>query len=236
MKPQNIEAIYGLSPLQEGILFHALYDSDSAEYFEQFSFPLEGDLDVEAFEAAWQKVVARHPVLRTAFVWEGLEKPRQVVHRQVTLPFERLDWSDLDEDERGRRLKALLDEDRRQGFVLARAPLMRVILVRLGESRHQMVWSHHHLLLDGWSVSLVVGEVFASYRAARLNLSLGLPPVRAYRDYIRFLDSRRRETSASARDVESFWRRLFEDWQPMDTGLARPATSSSELSEEASHG
>ncbi|HEX9669309.1 MAG TPA: amino acid adenylation domain-containing protein [Thermoanaerobaculia bacterium] len=230
MSRRNVEAIYGLSPLQQGILFHTLYDAAAAEYFEQLAFPLEGRLDPQALERAWRTVVDRHPVLRTVFVWEGLDQPQQVVYRQVELPIEHHDWSDLAAAAQEQRLAALLAEDRRRGFDL-RAPLLRVILIRLGGARHQLVWSHHHLLLDGWSVSLVLGEVFALYRAFAAGMEEPpLPKRRPFRDYVQWLG---RQDRAAA---EAFWRADFAGFVPPPPLVngRRPATA--DLPAEASYG
>ncbi|HZF07300.1 MAG TPA: amino acid adenylation domain-containing protein [Thermoanaerobaculia bacterium] len=200
MIQENVEAIYSLSPLQQGILFHTLYAPDSGEYFEQFSCSLRGQLEADGMERAWQRVLDRHPILRTAFFWEGLDKPRQVVHKRLSLPFERLDWQGLPEEEQRARLQSLLAADRREGFLLSRAPLMRLKLICLEEELHQLVWSHHHVLLDGWSVSLVMGEVFAFYEAFSRNCDLDRPTGRPFRDYIAWIQ--RRDRAAA----QFFWR------------------------------
>src|SRR4051812_35581142 len=90
----NVEDIYELSPLQQGLLFHALHDPESGIYFMQSGQRMEG-LDVGVFLRAWQRLVDRHSVLRTSFHWEGLDRPIQVVHRKVELPVEQLDWRGL---------------------------------------------------------------------------------------------------------------------------------------------
>src|SRR5262245_21153600 len=125
----TIEDIYELSPLQQGMLFHTLYAPESHMYFEQFSFTLHAAIDVAAFEHAWQQVVDRHPILRTSFVWEGLEKPVQVVHRRVKLPVDRHDWSMLSSAVQTERLQAYLQADRERGFELSTAPLLRLAVI-----------------------------------------------------------------------------------------------------------
>src|ERR1051325_1856905 len=87
---ENLEDLYELSPMQEGMLFHTLYAPGTGAYFEQSIFTVEGDFNASAFERAWQELINRHSILRTSFLWEGLEKPLQVVHRQVRLPIDRL--------------------------------------------------------------------------------------------------------------------------------------------------
>src|ERR1044071_5963302 len=123
MDTANIEAIYGLSPLQQGILFHSLYDPESGVYVQQLSCTLSGDLDIAALERAWQRVIDRHPPLRTSFVWEQLDKPLQVVQRQVRMPITVLDWRSLDEEQQMVRMRALLQADKQRTFELTQAPL-----------------------------------------------------------------------------------------------------------------
>src|ERR1044071_3466617 len=108
-KSSNVEDIYPLSPLQEGMLFHALFDPESEAYFEQLNCALDAKLDVEALRRAWQQVVDRHPVMRTAFFWERREKPLQVVRRQVKMPWEQLDWRKLSQVEQAKRLNDYLE-------------------------------------------------------------------------------------------------------------------------------
>src|SRR5215510_14695979 len=112
----NIEDIYPLSPLQEGLLFHTLYAPGSGVYFEQLRFSFRGELELEVLEQAWQQVVDRHSILRTAFVWEGQEKPLQVVRRRVKLPWKRLDWRGMSAQQQEAGLGNYLDEDRKTGF------------------------------------------------------------------------------------------------------------------------
>ena len=200
MSEKKIEAAYTLSPAQQGMLFHALYAPQSRAYFSQVSCVFRDDLDAEAFERAWQLCAARHAVLRTAFVWEGVEQPMQVVGSRVRVPLTHLDWRGADEAEQRARLCALLEEDRARGFQLSRAPVMRLHAIRTGERLHQLVWSFHHILLDGWSQALVLKEVFALYEAERRGAEVRLAESRPYRDYIRWLG---RQDMAEA---EAFWR------------------------------
>ncbi|RMF35672.1 MAG: non-ribosomal peptide synthetase, partial [Chloroflexi bacterium] len=203
MDPRNIEDIYPLSPMQQGMLFHSLYAPETGVYFEQSSWTLRGPLDVPAFERAWQQVMDRHPVLRTAFLWEGLEEPLQVVYRRVDLPLEKLDWRGLPEAEQAERLAAFLQADRERGFNLAEPPLIRLTLIRTAEEAYQFVWSHHHSLMDGWSQPILVREVFTLYEALRRGQIISLPPARPYRDYIAWLQAQDRAKA------EAFWREML---------------------------
>ena len=149
MKKDNIESVYELSPVQQGMLFHSLYAPSSGVYVVQECIRLRGKLEVASFERAWQQVVDRHPTLRTSFHWRELEKPVQVVFRQLPVTVERGSWRGLEEAEQERRLDRYLEDDRERGFDLETAPLMRLALFELGGDRYQLVWSLHHIYADG---------------------------------------------------------------------------------------
>jgi amino acid adenylation domain-containing protein len=201
---KNIEDIYPLSPLQQGILFHSLYASESGVYCVQWSCALHGNhMHVSAFRRAWRRVVDRHPVLRTAFNWKSYDEPFQVVYRQVELPWRQYDWQSLSAFDQEQQLKAFFIEDRKQGFALSNAPLMRLTLIRLAENAYQFVWTLHHLLLDGWSLSLLLKEVFQLYDAFCNGRELRLEACRPYGDYIAWLQQQ------DLSKGESFWRQTL---------------------------
>src|SRR5262249_49770618 len=146
MNDNDIEAIYELSPMQQGMLFDSLYDIGSGGGVVQLRCKLQGELDASAFESAWQQVIDRHPVLRTAFFWEEFAKPLQVVYGGVKVSVRQLDWRDIDHTQ---SLDEFLQDDLRAGFDLSEPPLVRLHLIRLDEKNYQFVWSYHHGLLDG---------------------------------------------------------------------------------------
>ncbi len=195
-----MEAVYELSPLQQGLLFHSRYGGETGLYLNQLTCRLDGPLDRVALAEAWKRTLARHPALRTSFHWRELDKPLQVVERQVELPIDEADWRGLSQDERAARLETFLAEDRQRAFDLERAPLLRLTLLNLGGEARQLIWTFHHLLLDGWSLPIVLREVFAHYRALVRGGAADLPPVRPYRDYILWLQRRDRGGD------EAFWR------------------------------
>jgi amino acid adenylation domain-containing protein len=200
MSVKTIEDAYPLSSLQQGLLFHSLYAPSSGVYVEQMSFDLSGTLNVSAFTQAWQQVIDRHSILRTAFVWEKLKKPLQVVGRQVKLSWEEHNWQGVSPIEQQERLKNLLQAERKQGFELSKAPLMRLTLIQLTEATYHLIWSHHHLLLDGWSTQLIFKEVIAYYEGFCQGQQLSLERPRPYRDYIAWLQQQ------DLSQAEAFWR------------------------------
>ncbi|MBD2521400.1 non-ribosomal peptide synthase/polyketide synthase [Nostoc sp. FACHB-133] len=197
---QNIEDIYPLSPMQGGMLFESLYTPDSGVYFEQITCIFTGNLDVKIFEQAWQQVVARHPVFRTAFLWESLSQPVQVVYRQVQVTVETYDWRELSTQEQQQQLETFLDSERQQGFQLSQAPLMRLHLIQLDGNTYQFVWCHHHLLLDGWSSPLVFQDLLDFYQAISQGKSLSNIGTVSYRNYIAWLQQQDRDLA------KEFWR------------------------------
>ena len=220
MSVKNIEDAYPLSPLQEGMLFHSLYEPEEGLYVIQLSCKIR-DVNVLAIQRAWQKIIDRYPLFRTAFVWKNVEKPLQVVQRHVTLPFELEDWRGLPSSEQQERLDAYLEADRRRGFQLNKAPLLRLALFQLDDNYHQLVLSHHHIIVDGWSLTLVFKEAFALYEAYCEGRELQLEPHRPYREYIAWL------MQQNLVEAEGFWRRMLKDFTVSTLILPEPVAGRS---------
>ncbi|MEG0969146.1 MAG: condensation domain-containing protein, partial [Pseudomonas sp.] len=157
---EAIEDIVPLSPMQQGMLFHSLDSPDSDLYVNQLEVGIDG-LDAPRFIAAWEEVSARHDSLRGSFVWQGFSDAMQVIHHQATLPVTQLDWRDRTPS--AEDFQQLAHAQRLQPFDLGQAPLQRLMLVRLDTRRYRLVWTYHHLLLDGWSLSLLIGQVLRRY-------------------------------------------------------------------------
>nr|WP_321855796.1 non-ribosomal peptide synthetase [Paraburkholderia tropica] len=197
----DVADLYPLSPMQAGMLFHALYARGGSVYLNQLRVDLDG-LDAARFRAAWQALTQRHDILRTGFVAQG-EGWLQWVARAVELPLEEHDWRVRDgeagadiRDDSNAELRAELDafaaQQLERGFDLARAPLHRLALIRTGARRYHFVWTHHHLLMDGWSVSQLLGEVLRHYSGEALPAQGG-----RYRDYIGWLRGHDAQASAA---------------------------------------
>jgi amino acid adenylation domain-containing protein/non-ribosomal peptide synthase protein (TIGR01720 family) len=199
----GLEDVYPLSPLQHGLLFHVLYQPDAGAYFAPLSCTLEGELDAGALRRACQAVIDRHQVLRCSFSWEGLERPLQLVHRRVEVPWEDLDWRELTAAQQEARREALIAAQGRAGFDLSRAPLMRLTLARTGSRSWCFVWARHHLLVDGWTTALLLKEVFGFYDSFAGGQPFQPPASRPYSDYIAWLE--RRDLAAA----EAYWRRAL---------------------------
>ncbi|SHF40806.1 non-ribosomal peptide synthase domain TIGR01720/amino acid adenylation domain-containing protein [Seinonella peptonophila] len=199
MLMEEIQDLYALSPLQQGMLFHSAYAENSGMYVTQLAVKIKGPLDVAAFDQAWQQVLNRHSIFRTGFIWGETEQPLQIVYRTVESPFQFLDWSQFSEMEQKQKIEEFCYAERMKDFVLTEAPLMRIYLIRLDEQVHQLVWTYHHVLMDGWSLPIVLQELFSFYEANRNHEQLSLAKPRPYHDYIKWL----RDQDQS--ELKAFW-------------------------------
>jgi microcystin synthetase protein McyA len=223
MKRENIEAICRLSPLQEGLLFHSLYAPGAGTYVNQHLIEFQGELDFDAFQSSWRRLIERHQALRASFHWQESDRPLQVIAKNATLSVERIDLRSLSTGARQRRIEEYLRTDRRRDFQLSEAPLMRLTLIRLAEDTYQLYWRNHHLILDGWSASILAQELLVIYAALSRGLPHNLPPAPSFRDYIAWLQKRDLDRA------EKFWRETLGDFiepRPLSVNLtALPRTT-----------
>ncbi|MGJ7609270.1 amino acid adenylation domain-containing protein [Variovorax sp. LT1R20] len=214
-----LEEILPLSPLQQGLLFHALFDEQEADaYVVQLGFDLTGLLDTAALRAAATALLQRHANLRAAFLHQNLSEPVQIIPREITLPWQDIDLSSLTPEAREAALKLWLQDDHVRPFDPAQAPLLRFALIRLAPQRARLVFTSHHILLDGWSMPILLKELFALY--ATKGDTSALPPVAPYRSYLSWY----RQQDRPAAEVA--WRAAYADLQE-PTRLATASTSSS---------
>ena len=208
MDKKNLEAIYPLTPAQQGMLFYLLLAGSKSgnrndAFLEQYSAHLRGAFDRAAFEKAWRGVFERHAALRTCFVWERREKPLQLLMRSAEPSVDFEDWRGRPEAEPAAQeaaLAAFLASDLERGLDLQKAPVVRLRLVQLADQHHYFVWTFSHLLLDGWSISRVLAEVFELYYASTHGTAPTLQPAPSYRNYMVWLQ----EQDAAA--AEQHWR------------------------------
>ncbi|AQZ69228.1 hypothetical protein BKM31_54145 [[Actinomadura] parvosata subsp. kistnae] len=189
-----MEDVWPLSPLQEGMLFHASFDDGGPDVYQsQRTLDLDGPLDAARLRAAWEAVVARHASLRAGFRWRGSGQAVQVIVGDA-----RPRWREEDLSGRGsadqvaRAAEELAAGEREQRFDLTRAPLLRLLLIKLAENRHVLVVTSHHLIIDGWSMPLIFNEVTAVYSGAEL------PPEHSFREYLAWLGRQDRAASLAA--------------------------------------
>ncbi|MDH6349569.1 linear gramicidin non-ribosomal peptide synthetase LgrD [Brevibacillus sp. 1238] len=217
---RQIEDVYTLSPLQQGMLFHSLYNQDSGDYVVQFAVTFQ-NLDVSVLEKAWQNVLDRHSILRTHFVWEGLSEPHQVVRKDVKVTLTKEDWRHLQADVQDEMLAAFLEEDRRRSFDIAQAPLSRWVVFQTKDEEYRFVWSFHHVLLDGWSVPIVLNELLAHYAAISEGREGKLVPSQPFSQYIAWLKRQDREKA------KPFWTDQLKGFhEPTSLGMGKNVAAS----------
>jgi hypothetical protein len=195
-----ITDFYPLTPMQSGMMFHSLLDPESGVYFEQFTYEISGPLDVEAYRAAWEKTVARNAILRASVHWEGLDEPVQVIHDNAKPQWTTVDLRDISDKETQKgRIEAFIREDRARGFALNEAPLIRMALFRLSDRASLLLLSYHHLILDAWSLFILLKESVTFYEHHGGNSE---PPLAAPRNFRRYVESQRVRDLSSTR---AFW-------------------------------
>ncbi|WP_116141580.1 non-ribosomal peptide synthetase [Trinickia diaoshuihuensis] len=187
---RTVDDIYPLSPMQQGILFQSLLAPEQAIYVNQLVATLDAP-DLERLTAAFERAIARHDILRTSFLAD-IDPPLQVVHRRAVLPVAALDWRDTC-NTREADVEQWLMADRARGFVLSEAPLMRLTLIRLSERTWRLVWTRHHLLLDGWSTARLFAEVLNEYAQGQQAPVFRARQGTRYRDFIAWLGARDEE-------------------------------------------
>jgi len=198
-----VEDLYPLTPMQSGMLVEGMVGGRRRPYLEQVRVRLDGIDQPALLDRAWQAVVRRNPVLRTAVRWRDVPEPLQVVQRTARLPVEHLDWRELDEDGLQRATADHLVRDREHGLDPTRAPMARVAIAQLAHDRVLVVWTFHHMLLDGWSASQVWSDLLAEYGALTGQPTVVRPPRRPFREFVGWLQV---QDYAAA---EERWRRVF---------------------------
>ncbi|EST33059.1 hypothetical protein N566_19670 [Streptomycetaceae bacterium MP113-05] len=219
-----LHAVWPMSGLQQGMLYHALAEPGTHTYIEQLVCELRGEADPERLVHAWRTALTRHTALRAHCSWEEWDRPVLVVPRGIDVPVTSQDWTErgevepaaLGEQETEERLARFLAEDRETGFDLGAGALMRLALLRTAHDRWVLVWTHHHLLIDGWSLPVVAGEAFELYREATAGRDATLPPAPDYGAFVRW------NTERDRGHEETFWRGRLDGFT--SPALLRPAT------------
>jgi amino acid adenylation domain-containing protein/non-ribosomal peptide synthase protein (TIGR01720 family) len=203
----KIQSIYPLSPMQSGMLFYSLLDRKSEFYFEQVSFDFKGDFDPKLFERSFNILMQRHEVLRTNFISRDLSQPRQVVLIEKQLKIYLQDLESRNDGERQALIAAYKQKDRERGFDLSSDGLIRLAVLKTGPESHTVIWSYHHILMDGWSAGTIIKELFQIYQAMKEGRLLKLEPVPLYRHYIDWLENQDEEVA------RQYWRKYLHNYE-----------------------
>lgn len=192
---QNIKDIYPLSPMQESMLFHSLMEPDSPAYFEQMSFAISGDFNTELFKQSIDFLLKRHDILRTLFVHKNVSRPFQVVLKEAAFRVEEKDLSSFSKENQEQLINELKEKDKRRSFQLSAEILLRIQLIKLGKNEYRVIWSHHHILMDGWCMGIIVKEFLDVYKELLAGRTPVLPAVMPFNSYIKWLEKQNREES-----------------------------------------
>ncbi|MBE5097604.1 condensation domain-containing protein, partial [Bacillus thuringiensis] len=192
----EIENVYPLTPTQKGMLFHSLMNPQSEAYFEQATFDMQGSMNIKAFVQSLEQLVQRHAIFRTNFVNIGNDEPLQIVYRNREVDFHFEDLQEMEESSREDWIKRYTAADKERGFNLAEDVLMRMAILRTNEQTYHVIWSFHHILMDGWCIPLVTHEIFETYYAIQEQREPKLSVVTPYSDYIEWLEAQNHEESS----------------------------------------
>ncbi len=213
---KNVKNIYALTPLQEGILFHALYAKENATYFEQFNYHISGEMNIPLFEAAWNELMRRHDIFRTVIVHKNVPQPLQIVLKERKIDFVSEDLRSLSPEARRDCWLTYREKDKKRYFDLSKDVLMRIAVFQLGEKSFNVTWSFHHIVMDGWSVGIVYDELLALYHSMRKGNKITLPLPVPFGEYVKWL--KKQDTEAA----KNYWSRYLAGYRRL-TGIPRIA-------------
>ncbi|HLP61987.1 MAG TPA: amino acid adenylation domain-containing protein, partial [Candidatus Deferrimicrobium sp.] len=203
--PYLIEDIYTLSPLQEGMLFQWMYEQNSLAYFLQTSYQLRGEFDITLLRESFNQLLQRHQALRALFVHQGVERPIQVILKDKEIDFHYEDIHHLSGMiEKEQWLEDYREKDRQRSFDLTQAAPMRVSVIQLERNQFEIIWSHHHILMDGWCRGILIAEYLEIFASLLEKRTPRLPHVTPYREYIRWLDKQ------SPEQGRQYWSRYLQ--------------------------
>ncbi|XXS01113.1 amino acid adenylation domain-containing protein [Sorangium sp. So ce426] len=212
---RDVEDIYPMTPMQQGLWMHSILSAGSGIYHMQNVYRVKQPVDTAAFQEAWRRVVQRHPILRTAFLFHDDVGPIQVVHEDPGSVCECMDWTDIGEEAQRAALDALQKEELRRGFDLSKPRSFTTRLIRCSAEESYFMSSYHHILMDAWCGSLVLRDFFAYYHALVLGREPELPGVPPFKTYVAWLSRQ------SVDEARAFWRRDLEGFRfPTPIGSA----------------
>ncbi|MBO9205122.1 MULTISPECIES: condensation domain-containing protein, partial [Niastella] len=191
-RKRQLEALYPLSGLQQGMLFHGLYAKQEEAYVEQFTCSITGGMHSAAFKKTWAYLCRHHTILRTGFYYDAFSIPVQCAYRNVVPNIIEIDFRDKTADEQSTLITQYKQADRERGFMFRQAPLMRICLIRLADENYYMIWTFHHILLDGWSTPVLMQEFLETYELLIKGQEPPLQHEDRYEDYIQYLSGKDR--------------------------------------------
>ncbi|MFA0964360.1 amino acid adenylation domain-containing protein [Roseivirga sp. BDSF3-8] len=206
LSKENIQNIYNLSPMQEGMYFHALLEEGTA-YVQQVAYRVEGTLQPDLVKKTFEHLTARYDILRTVFVQKSTRDILQVVLREVEVDFAQEDISESDSKETA--LEQIKSREREKPFDLKKSVAFRLKVVKVDSHTYEVIWTYHHILMDGWSLAILLADFLDSYQAIEKGEKPVLPVARQFRDYVRWLGNQNGE------DSQRFWKQYLQGYDRM---------------------
>jgi thioesterase domain-containing protein/acyl carrier protein len=206
MNRAKFEAIYPLTFLQQRLLIHGLSNKQDDQGFIQVTCSIEGPLEFELLKNSWDLTAQQHGTLRTSIHWENLEKPVQVVHPETNIKWQYLDLSDQ-QDQTEKRLNNFLAADKEKGLRFHKAPVSRCALIKLSTDKHFLVWTCHHILIDGWSGKVVLQQVFDCYDKLSDEAQYQPDKIPQLKSYLDWLSKRNRQKA------QQYWTDYLKDFK-----------------------
>ncbi|WP_275667432.1 non-ribosomal peptide synthetase [Bacillus swezeyi] len=203
----KIENIYPLANMQKGMLFHAIKDQTSSAYFQQIVIDLKGQIHADILEASFNDIIKRHEILRASFEYEVVEEPRQIISAERKIAFKSIDLTEHNNVQKEILTEKYLKEDKEKGFDLGSESLMRACLIRMNDQSYQLIWSHHHILLDGWCLGIILSELFSIYEKRMKGETYQLEAPKPYSDYIKWLEKQDKDEGAA------YWKTYLEGYE-----------------------
>lgn len=202
----NLECVYVASPLQKGMIYEENLAGMERAYTQQFSYKITGKLDVESLKLAWNEVVARHQALRTCFVGFDSKEIHQLVEKTVDVPFTVIDESQVSESEKAEKLQYVQEQEKKSQFDYAKAPLIKVVALKFADNENYLILTYHHAILDGWSIPLLMNDVYTLYN----DFSKNSPPEQdksdTYLEYVEWV------VKKDKGDAIKYWKNLLADY------------------------
>ena len=210
MKNFNKELVkdfYTLTPMQEGMLFHFLTDKSSKAYFEQFVFTIQGELIFDLFEKSFNELINRFDAFRTVFLYQGTVRPLQVVLKKRYSKVLSEDISGYDKNQKEAYISEYIEKDKEKGFDLTKDVLMRMSVLKTDYDLYTVIWSHHHIVMDGWCLGIIIDDFLKIYESLKGNKTLNLDRIYPYSRYIQWLEKQDKEKAAL------FWENYLKDYE-----------------------
>lgn len=203
----DIKDIYPLTPMQEGILFHSIMDREVTAYFEQTSLELEGELDFPLYKESLNKLIERYDVLRTVFMYEKVKSPVQMVLKQRKAEVHYEDITAMKHEDKENYIEKFKAADRKKGFDLKKDLLIRVSVIRVEKDIYEIIWSFHHIIMDGWCMGIIINDSLKIYNSLKSRLALTLPQTYSYNQYILWLQKQDKEKAIE------YWEKYLEGYE-----------------------